>query len=252
MTDDELDRIISRDTPDECELILELNGAPTHHPEREIRTLIDAAIQERHTVEFSNNQANVIYERDRADYEQMQQLKALNHYATITGIEDGGMPALQIARIYESSQDLGDRRLSGIIDDADPEVFFQSERESDTFLKPGRDAMAVQTMMPRPQVVLELQYDVPRRGSLDSVVDDVEEFTSEGLMGQVGRLEVLEDRDTIMVIPLGTLIDVDDYSLTDFDTGGIVSQVVENTMGETPPNLPVLEKITAACITVGR
>jgi len=79
----------------------------------------------------------------------------------------------------------------------------------------------------------------------------MQEMIDDGVMGNLGEVKVMDERDSIIAIPLNTAVDVDDYSVVDFDINGIAQELASEFTGTEIRQSPELERITVTCTKVG-
>ena len=211
------------ETSDECKVILEMYGLDEGLQQMVIneanikfdgiKIMTDTALE----IEFTNKRAP------------FKEIKNLAFYAeNLLANQIAGRPLSDI----ELKQRIDSGDIRGLIQDIGPEAGFEAMRKFEAYLKPVDDVLKAQAKQNRASIVFELQYDVPRRADLRDTVRDMKELVEDGLMGSIGRVEMLEDRDAIIVIPLRTAVDIDEYDMMGFEIEGMAERVVEDMMGQ--------------------
>lgn len=234
------ERLYGTDTREECKVILEMFGIV----EGIEQTAISKADDTFDNIEITPGIPFEIEFKDkRADYQDirnyaffMEQYLA-NHHA--------GYPitAFRLERMIKNGEtkEMVDRLGDGSL---------RAMREFEAYMKPHEDINRIYDLNPRPKIVFELHYDVPRGAELKSAYRDMQEQIDDNLMGNIGEIELLEDRGVIMLIPLKSVFDIDDYNSIDFNMGGIAEEVAADMTGVDLGTEPRLERTIVTCTEV--
>lgn len=236
------ERLYGMDTDPECQVILEVYGVTP-----EIREMvIDRAEDTFDNIRISQGLPMEIYfTRKRGDYEKITEFVFFAEQILANSMQENTGSYSFIYRAIDNNN------ISEITDSIDHVAAFQAMKQLDAYLKPNEDVLATQTMRPRPSIAFELMYDVPRRADLAEVEDSMQELIDEGVMGNIGQLEIMDERDSIIAIPLSTAVDIDDYDVIDFNINGIAQDIASDIMGSEVRQSPELERITVTCTKVG-
>lgn len=240
---DRVEEILYGDpSPERCEVIAELHGVMGNLG----RNIVDERLKEyfghSYTVKY-DKPIEIRWERDRVDYQSLKRFD--NDMMKLLMNEFSGNPFTRFQVVRESL-------TKEQFDKFPMEAMGREMREHDLFLKPADDEFVAQSSIPRPKILFELQYNVPRGGSLDDIVDDMREKVSEGLMGSIGTVEKIEDRGSIILFPLPTLVDTSDYDILDFDMSGIAEEMAEKISAKEIRESPRLERVIVTCDMIGR
>lgn len=234
-------KLFGLDTDTECKVILEMYGVTGDIRQIVIneanRTFEDIRISEGLPME-------IYFTRKRGDYKKIKEFVFLTEQLLANSMQEDTVSYSVITRAVENND------IDMLTDEIDHVASFQAIKQFDAYLKPNEDVLATQNMRPRPSIVFELMYDVPRQADLSEVESSMQEMIDEGMMGNLGEVEIMEDRDSIIAIPLNTAVDVDDYSVVDFNMDGIAQEVASDIMGTEIRQSPELERITVTCTKV--
>jgi hypothetical protein len=236
------ERLYGMDTGSECQVILEVYGVT---PEIR-RTVIDKAEDTFDDIRISEGLPMEIYfTRKRANYKKIKEFVFFTEKILANSMQENQVSIAVVSRAIRNND------VDELVDNIDNVATFQAKKQLDAYLKPNEDVLATQTMRPRPSIVFELMYDVPRRAELSDVEDSLQELIDEGAMGNIGQLEIMEQKDSMIAIPLNTAVDIDDFSVTDFNMYGIAQDIASDIDDGEIREFPKLERMTATCTKVG-
>jgi len=235
-------KLFGMDAGPECEVILEMYGVT-----QDIRQIvINEANSTFDDIRISEGLPMEIYfTRKRGDYKKIKKFVFFSEQVLANSMQEDTVSYSIISRAVENDN------IDILTDEIDHVASFQAKKQFDAYLKPNEDVLATQNMRPRPSIVFELMYDVPRQADLGEVQDSMQEMIDDGVMGNLGEVKVMNERDSIIAIPLNTAVDVDDYSVVDFDINGIAQDIASDIMGSEVRQSPELERITVTCTKVG-
>jgi hypothetical protein len=230
-------------TSEECKVILELFGV---HEDVEME--IESRFHERFdNIRVQNDGLSMEIEflNKRADYKDIKNLAFRAKMMTGNVLDGSPMSGPEIGGLLDSND------VRGMMDKISMEAMAKLLRRFEAHMKPGYNVQRLQTMRPRPKIAFELQYNVPRGASLRDVKGDMEEQIDKGLMGNIGEIELLEDGDAIILIPLQTVFDINDFDILDFDMSGTAQRMAEEMTGVKIEESPRLDRAVVTCTEVG-
>jgi len=236
------ERLYGMDTDPECQVILELYGITP-----EIRRIaINEAEDRFDNIRISEGLPMEIYfTRKRANYKKIEEYAFYIENILANSMQEDQVSLISLSRAIESND------IDELVDKIDNVAAFEAMKQFDAYLKPNEDVLATQTMRPRPSIAFELMYDVPRRADLSDVEDTIQELIDDGLLGNIGQLEIMEERDSIIAIPLNTAVDIDNYDVINFNMDGIAQNITSDILGREIKESPELERMVATCTKVG-
>jgi hypothetical protein len=236
------ERLYGMDTDPECQVILEIYGITP-----EIREMvIDRAEDTFDNIRISQGLPMEIYfTRKRANYKKIEEYAFYIENILANSMQEDQVSPISLSRAIESND------IDELVDKIDNVAAFEAMKQFDAYLKPNEDVLATQTMRPRPSIAFELMYDVPRRADLSDVEDTIQELIDDGLLGNIGQLEIMEEKDSIIAIPLNTAVDIDNYDVINFNMDGIAQNITSDILGREIKESPELERMVATCTKVG-
>lgn len=224
-------------TPDECKVILEIFGIGEGAGRRIFEEEQFNGVFSHTKVNEDGNNLEVEFLDKRVDYIELK--KTLDRIVLHEANE------LSDNRVTPARLD----EMRNPFDEIGYDSWMEVEKRMEFFLKPTDRLESAMRSEPRPSLVFELQYDVPRGSNLSSVESELNERVEEGLVGNISRIEVLNDEDSILVLPLYTVIEPGDFGVLDFDMGGIVDDLFEDITGQRTGE-PRMERAMLACTMV--
>lgn len=238
------DRLYGISTRDESKVILEMFGIPN---ENMAITCKQQAEQQFENISITEDTSlEIEFLRKRVDYEKIDQYRAYCEYVVASYYSDNDVTVFDIERRLRNDNG------SQLIDDIGTTGIFEAMTKFESYMKPVYDVVLSQNDIPRPSIVFELTYDVPRGASLKDVEKHIMEQVDDDMVGLIGEIDIIEDRNALMVVPLRTAVEVKDFSPIDFNIGGISQNIAENVLNKEINREPELERMVATCTMVGR
>jgi hypothetical protein len=236
------ERLYGVDSDPECQVILEMYGVTP-----EIRTIVINEAEDRFDyIEISEGLPTEIYfTRKRADYKKIKEYVFYVEKVLANSMQEDQLTLASLSRIIDSND------INELVDKIDTTATFEAKKQFDVYLKPNENVLATQNMRPRPSIGFELMYDVPSKADLSDVKDSMQELIDNGVLGNIGQLEVMEETDSIIAVPLNTAVDIDEYDVIDFNIDGIAQNIASDIVGREIRESPELERMVVTCTKVG-